>query len=92
MRQSAVNWRKRWDSNPRYGLPHAGFQDRFLKPLGHSSMRLIWFAFPGYPVGKKSAFATDLLPNQSMAGFLAALMASSTCSAAFACMPGMTCE
>lgn len=30
-------WRKRWDSNPRYGFPHAGFQDRFLKPLGHSS-------------------------------------------------------
>lgn len=32
-------WRKRWDSNPRYGFPHAGFQDRFLKPLGHSSCR-----------------------------------------------------
>ena len=31
-------WRKRWDSNPRYGFPHAGFQDRFLKPLGHSSL------------------------------------------------------
>ncbi len=34
-------WRKRWDSNPRYGLPHAGFQDRFLKPLGHSSIASI---------------------------------------------------
>lgn len=30
-------WRKRWDSNPRNGCPLAGFQDRFLKPLGHSS-------------------------------------------------------
>ena len=30
-------WRKRWDSNPRTGFPVAGFQDRFLKPLGHSS-------------------------------------------------------
>lgn len=33
-----MKWRKRWDSNPRYGFPHAGFQDRFLKPLGHSSI------------------------------------------------------
>lgn len=32
-----VGWRMGWDSNPRYGLPHAGFQDRFLKPLGHPS-------------------------------------------------------
>jgi cell division protease FtsH len=30
-------WRRRWDSNPRYALTHAGFQDRCLKPLGHSS-------------------------------------------------------
>ena len=36
----SIEWiRKRWDSNPRYGFPHAGFQDRFLKPLGHSSIR-----------------------------------------------------
>jgi hypothetical protein len=31
------NWRKGWDSNPRYSFPHAGFQDRCLKPLGHPS-------------------------------------------------------
>jgi len=31
-------WRKRWDSNPRTGFPIAGFQDQFLKPLGHSSI------------------------------------------------------
>lgn len=31
------SWRKRWDSNPRWGLPHAGFQDQSLKPLGHTS-------------------------------------------------------
>ena len=30
-------WRKRWDSNPRTACTVAGFQDRFLKPLGHSS-------------------------------------------------------
>lgn len=33
-----IKWRKRWDSNPRTGCPVAGFQDRFLKPLGHSSI------------------------------------------------------
>jgi hypothetical protein len=30
-------WRKGWDSNPRYGCPYAGFQDRSLKPLDHPS-------------------------------------------------------
>src|SRR3954468_5408206 len=34
-------WRKGWDSNPRYPCRHAGFQDRFLKPLGHPSGRVI---------------------------------------------------
>src|SRR3546814_20877141 len=33
---SLAGWRKRWDSNPRTGCPVAGFQDQFLKPLGHS--------------------------------------------------------
>ena len=31
-------WRKGWDSNPRYHFWHAGFQDQFLKPLGHPSV------------------------------------------------------
>ena len=30
-------WRREWDSNPRDGLPPAGFQDRCLQPLGHPS-------------------------------------------------------
>ncbi len=34
--QKAV-WRMGWDSNPRDGLPPAGFQDRCLQPLGHPS-------------------------------------------------------
>lgn len=33
----ALFWRKGRDSNPRYVLPHAGFQDRYLQPLGHLS-------------------------------------------------------
>src|SRR5207248_7057171 len=32
-------WRRRWDSNPRWSCPHGGFQDRCLKPLGHSSLK-----------------------------------------------------
>ena len=31
-------WRRRWDSNPRYRCRYGGFQDRCLKPLGHSSL------------------------------------------------------
>ena len=34
-------WRRGWDSNPRYGYPHGGFQDRCLKPLGHPSVRMV---------------------------------------------------
>jgi hypothetical protein len=30
-------WRREWDSNPRWTRAHAGFQDRCLKPLGHPS-------------------------------------------------------
>jgi hypothetical protein len=35
--RGGLTWRMGWDSNPRYGLPHGGFQDRCLKPLGHPS-------------------------------------------------------
>jgi hypothetical protein len=34
------NWRREWDSNPRWYRYHAGFQDRCLKPLGHLSVIL----------------------------------------------------
>src|SRR5258708_18081373 len=40
VRSSVLNWRKGWDSNPRYPCRHAGFQDRCLKPLGHPSKPL----------------------------------------------------
>ena len=33
-------WRRERDSNPRYGSPYSGFQDRRLKPLGHLSVFL----------------------------------------------------
>src|ERR1019366_8886243 len=32
-------WRKGWDSNPRYHCWHDGFQDRYLRPLGHPSIK-----------------------------------------------------
>ena len=38
VRSSVLNWRKRWDSNPRWACTHGGFQDRCLKPLGHPSI------------------------------------------------------
>ena len=35
-----VNWRRGWDSNPRYPYEHFGFQDRRLRPLSHPSLSL----------------------------------------------------
>ena len=34
---SCPEWRRGWDSNPRYDFSHAGFQDQCLKPLDHPS-------------------------------------------------------
>ena len=34
---SGLRWRRRRDLNPRYHHWYSGFQDRRLKPLGHSS-------------------------------------------------------
>ena len=32
-----VRWRRERDSNPRYGFPYSGFQDRLFQPLTHPS-------------------------------------------------------
>ena len=32
-------WRRERDSNPRYGFPYSGFQDRLFQPLTHPSAR-----------------------------------------------------
>jgi site-specific DNA recombinase len=37
---NALRWRRRRDSNPRYPSGYSGFQDRRLKPLGHSSVNI----------------------------------------------------
>ena len=31
--QSAMSWRRGWDSNPRWALTHSGFRDRCTNPL-----------------------------------------------------------
>ena len=33
----ATCWRRERDSNPRYGFPYSGFQDRLFQPLTHPS-------------------------------------------------------
>src|SRR5216684_2724672 len=33
-------WRRERDSNPRYGFPYSGFQDRLFQPLTHPSARV----------------------------------------------------
>jgi hypothetical protein len=30
-------WRRGWDSNPRYGFPHARFRGEYFQPLSHLS-------------------------------------------------------
>lgn len=37
VRSSVLDWRREWDSNPRYGFPHTRFPSVRLKPLGHLS-------------------------------------------------------
>src|SRR5258706_10628394 len=32
-------WRREWDSNPRYGYPYTRFPSERLKPLGHPSAK-----------------------------------------------------
>src|SRR5215472_24366 len=34
-------WRRGWDSNPRYGFPHARFRGEYFKPLSHLSAWLL---------------------------------------------------
>ncbi len=42
-----ANWRREWDSNPRWTYAHDGFQDRCIKPLCHLSNNL-YIRFPSY--------------------------------------------
>ena len=35
--QQQEQWRRGWDSNPRYGFPHARFRGEYFKPLSHLS-------------------------------------------------------
>jgi hypothetical protein len=37
VRSSVLNWRREWDSNPRYAFTHTRFPSVRLKPLGHLS-------------------------------------------------------
>ena len=37
---NSLQWRREWDSNPRYALTHTRFPSVLLKPLGHPSINL----------------------------------------------------
>ena len=60
-------WRRRWDSNPRYAFTHAGFQDRCIRPLCHSSG-------PHFPIARaailEDADLRGIPPNGACALFL----------------------
>jgi hypothetical protein len=40
VRSSVLNWRREWDSNPRYGFPYTRFPSERHQPLGHPSATL----------------------------------------------------
>ena len=66
-------WRKRWDSNPRTACTVAGFQDRFLKPLGHSSIpirrqRLMASLWAKPPPDSRSGQPTVFIPHSTRRG------------------------
>src|SRR5580692_8913038 len=37
----ATEWRRGWDSNPRYGFPYARFRGEYFQPLSHLSA-VVW--------------------------------------------------
>ena len=39
LNQYVINWRRGWDSNPRYSREYNGFRDRPVRPLRHPSAR-----------------------------------------------------
>ena len=41
------NWRRGWDSNPRYPLEYNGFRDRPIQPLSHLSAETCLFGYSG---------------------------------------------
>jgi hypothetical protein len=57
--------RRGWDSNPRCGYPHAGFQDRFLQPLGHLSKIPVKIFLPCPDFRKFSRFPASVLVKNS---------------------------
>src|SRR6266576_5157736 len=63
VRSSVLDWRKGWDSNPRYPCRYAGFQDRCLKPLGHPSKPLISLTETNSEERAKSLLLLKLLLN-----------------------------
>src|SRR5438105_14584806 len=51
-RPSSVDWRREWDSNPRYGFPYTRFPSVRLQPLGHLSHQPILRAQRTYGVDR----------------------------------------
>jgi hypothetical protein len=49
--QIQANWRRGWDSNPRYGYPYAAFRVRCFQPLSHLSARPRRMQNPAKPGG-----------------------------------------
>ena len=55
-RGCARDWRRGWDSNPRYGCPYAAFRVRCFRPLSHlSAVRRAPVGIPAVRSGRRSS-------------------------------------
>ncbi len=60
VRSSVLNWRRGWDSNPRYAHTHNGFRDRPDRPLWHLSKRKRRRAYSHPPATPQPPHAASL--------------------------------
>jgi hypothetical protein len=74
----SMQWRRERDSNPRYGFPYSGFQDRLFQPLTHPSAtqaqsylatvyNMVFDVIRMIPIGKVEDFISDEEQNPRLA-------------------------
>jgi hypothetical protein len=71
--QFQLDWRREWDSNPRYGFPYTRFPSVRLKPLGHPSKaekfrRQYSGRASGYNPGSRAVSAREIPARNSRSG------------------------
>src|ERR1035441_1716108 len=71
----SIRWRRKRDSNPRYPSGYNGFNDRRLKPLGHSSKSRLTESGPGMPWANLHSAVLEPPPHGARDGHRAGVVA-----------------